>query len=96
MQRDELQRVRDWADQKVAMGAVPPWTQYQYTKLREAADEILVGMEPIRAVTTRVASRDGEQRRKIGHLRLVDNCHSAQSDLADDWCLCPCDVERAP
>ena len=88
--------MRDWADQKVAVGAVPPWTQYQYTKLREAVDAILVGMDSVRAVTTRVASPDGEQRRGIGHLRLVDKCPSAQSDLADDWYLCPCDVERAP
>jgi hypothetical protein len=89
MNRDELQRVREWADQKMTMGAEPPWRWHQYMKLREAADAILLGI---------VGSREGEQRRGIGHLRLVDNSlpNSAQPDPEADWNLCPCDVEVAP
>ena len=98
MNRDELQRVRDWADQKVTMGAEPPWRWHQYMKLREAADAILLGMDSTRTVTGPLGSREGEQRRGIGHLRLVDNSlpNSAQPDPEADWNLCPCDVEVAP
>jgi hypothetical protein len=98
MKRDELQRVRDWADQKVTMGAETPWAWYQYKKLREAADAILLGMDSTRSVTVPVDPREAEQRRGIGHLRLVDNCppNSAQPDPEADWYLCPCDVEVAP
>jgi hypothetical protein len=37
----ELERVRDWALQKLATGQEPPWAWYQYTKLRETLDAIL-------------------------------------------------------
>ena len=79
-----------------------PWEQYPHGRsistlsCAKPLTQFWWPWTSIRAVTTRVASRDSEQRRGIGHLRLVDNCHSAQSNLADDWYLCPCDVERAP
>ena len=72
MNRDELQRVRDWADQKVTVGAQPPWRRHQYMKVREAADAILLGMDSTRTVTVPLGSREGGQRRRTGHLRLVD------------------------
>ena len=79
MKRDELQRVRDWADRELTMGVNLPLARNQYIKLREAADAILFRMDSDHAVSV------------APHLRLVDN---AQHDLeADDWCLCPCDVE---
>ena len=88
MKRDELQRVRDWADRELTMGVNLPLARYRYMKLRDAADAILFCMDSNRAVAD---SQQREQRRGHGHLRLVDN---AQPDLeADDWCLCPCDVE---
>jgi hypothetical protein len=98
MNRDELQRVRDWADQKVTVGAEPPWRRHQYMKVREAADAILLGMDSTRTVTVPLGSREGEQRRRTGHLRLVDDSlpNSAQPDPEADWSLCPCDVEVAP
>jgi len=90
MKRDELQRVRDWADQELTMGVGPPWARYQFMKLREAADAILFCMDSNRAVRVAPDSQQREQRRGHGHLRLVDN---AQPDLEADWYLCPCDVE---
>ena len=91
MKRDELQRVRDWADRELTMGVNLPLARYQYIKLREAADAILFRMDSDHAVSVAPHSQQWEHRRGHGHLRLVDN---AQHDLeADDWCLCPCDVE---
>ena len=49
MTKAELQRVRDWADEKIATGDEPPWAWYQYMKLRETLDAILAGQ----AATTR-------------------------------------------
>ena len=91
MKRDELQRVRDWADRELTMGVGSPWARCHYMKLREAADAILFRMDSDHAVSVAPHSQQWEHRRGHGHLRLVDN---AQPDLeADDWCLCPCDVE---
>lgn len=44
MTRAELERVRKWADEKIATGAEPPWAWYQYMKLRETIDAILAGV----------------------------------------------------
>jgi hypothetical protein len=41
----ELQRVIDWADTKLATGKEPPWTWYQYAKLREAVEEVIACLE---------------------------------------------------
>jgi hypothetical protein len=90
MERDDIQRVRDWAERELTMG-VGPWAQYHYTKFREAADAILFSMDLNRTARVTSDSHERGKRRGHGHLRLVDN---AQPDLeADDWCLCPCDVE---
>ncbi len=44
----ELQRVRQWAHDKIDAGSEPPWAWYQYMKLIETIDAILAGI----AVTT--------------------------------------------
>ena len=45
MTRDELQRVRNWADDKIGTGEEPSWLWYQHMKLRECLDAIIGGME---------------------------------------------------
>jgi hypothetical protein len=45
MTRQELQRVREWADMQIAAGEDPAWVWYQYMKLREALDGIIASME---------------------------------------------------
>ena len=45
MTRQELQRVRAWAEMQIAAGQDPTWVWYQYMKLREALDGIIAGME---------------------------------------------------
>ena len=44
MTRDDLERMRVWADSKLATGAEPPWAWYQYMKLWETLGSILDGM----------------------------------------------------
>ena len=45
MMRQELEQIREWAIEQLAAGTEPPWSWYQYTKLREAAESILAGMD---------------------------------------------------
>jgi hypothetical protein len=70
MTRDELNRIREWAHQKISSGSEPPWAWYQYMKLREALDAILDGM----AVTTTENSRQSHQHPER-RLQLVDTTY---------------------
>ena len=45
--RADLERVRAWADGKLATGDEPPWAWYQYMKLRETLDAILSGLDAV-------------------------------------------------
>jgi hypothetical protein len=66
MTREELEKVRAWADAKIATGGEPPWAWYQYMKLRETIDAILAGQ----AATRTVDSPQLEPHQETG-LRLV-------------------------
>jgi hypothetical protein len=48
IERSDLEKIRTWADEKIATGAEPPWSWYQYMKLRETLDAILAGMAAVR------------------------------------------------
>ncbi len=74
MKRAELERVREWALQKLATGQEPPWAWYQYMKLREALDAILAGMDCVKPPD----SPESEQH-SGKHLRLVANTGSRES-----------------
>ena len=76
MTREELQKVRDWATDKITAGQEPPWAWYQYMKLRETLDALLAGMAATRSMDH---SRQSEQH-SGSHLRLVDA--SDQQDTA--------------
>lgn len=52
MTNEELQRVRQWADDRIATGAEPPWSWFQLMKLRETLDVILDSMESRRTVNS--------------------------------------------
>lgn len=74
--RKELQEIRDWAQEKIAAAQEPPWSWYQYMKLRETCDAILAGMD-----STTPLERSPESEQHTGaHLRLVDG--SSQQDTA--------------
>jgi hypothetical protein len=70
--RDELRRIRDWAQEKAQSGQEPPWAWYQYMKLVETCDAILSGM----AVITQEDSQESESRLAT-HLRLAA-CNGSQ------------------
>lgn len=82
MTKDELQKVLDWANAKVATGDDPPWAWYQYMKLKEAAETILKGMDATVAVSLPADLQQAALRRGSGHLRLVgsDQQESARPD----------------
>src|SRR4051812_12199674 len=70
--RDDLERVRDLAKQKLQGGSEPPWAWYQYMKLVETCDAILSGMDATTSSPQSVNSQGV-------HLRLVDS-----ADLPDN------------
>jgi hypothetical protein len=63
MMRQELEQVREWAIEQLAAGTEPPWSWYQYMKLREASESILAGMD--------VAQPAEDSQESAPHLRLV-------------------------
>jgi hypothetical protein len=67
MDKCELAKVRDWANEKLATGDEPPWAWYRYMQLREALDAILSGMESV-SPTARLQPPEPHQGR---HLQLV-------------------------
>jgi len=62
----ELNRVRQWAHDKIQAGSEPPWAWYQYMKLIEAIDAIKDGMA---ATTTENSPQSAEHQER--RLRLV-------------------------
>ena len=42
--RDELEQLRDWSEEKLATGKEASWDWFQYLTLRDAIDAILSGM----------------------------------------------------
>lgn len=64
----ELNRVREWAQEKIDAGSEPPWAWYQYMKLIETVRTILDGMD----ATTTENSPQSVQHQGT-HLRLVDS-----------------------
>src|SRR5262249_13684095 len=77
MTRTELERVLNWANDKLAAGAEPPWAWYQYMKLRETLQAILAG---IQAASPRTESSPQSEPLSAGGLRLVVS--NAQPDSA--------------
>jgi hypothetical protein len=69
--RADLERVREWADSKIASGSEPPFAWYQYMKLVEAADAILGGFK----MTMPGDSQQSESRPESGLRLVVSNCH---------------------
>jgi hypothetical protein len=57
----ELERVRQWAETKVAGGAEPPWASHLYMRLSETIDALIAGM----AATAQQAEP------KVEHLKVV-------------------------
>jgi hypothetical protein len=73
MTKQELQRMRAWADGKIVAGNDPPWAFFQYMKLRETLDTMLESIEPTYFVTLPEDLPHAGSSRGAGHLRVVDN-----------------------
>lgn len=69
--RDELENMRRWARTKIDAGSEPPWAWYQYMKLVETCDAILMGMAA--SVTTENSPQSAPH--PDMHLRLVDSTY---------------------
>ena len=69
MTKAELQRVLDWANEKLATGDEPPWAWYQYMKLRETLEAIISGM----GTTMLLEGSPGSEPHQDSSLRLVVN-----------------------
>lgn len=66
-QQPSLEAVLDWAKEKIAAGAEPPWAWFQYMKLIETLDAILNSQA---SVITKESSQQLASHQAI-HLRLV-------------------------
>lgn len=64
---EKLLEVRAMAQEKIASGAEPPWSWYQYMKLIETVDAIVAGGQVTTVNSPESASPAG------AHLRLVDS-----------------------
>jgi hypothetical protein len=71
--RADLERIHEWAGDKIGAGNEPPWAWYQYMKLRETIDAILDGMS---VVSPTAGSPQSDQRQGSG-LRLAV-CNDSQ------------------
>ena len=70
MTKEELCKVREWADTQIAAADLPAiW--YQLMKLREALDAIIVVLDSIPLIVSE--DRPHPSRGSRRHLRLVDN-----------------------
>lgn len=69
MNKEDLQKIRDWADQKITTGDEPPWSWFQYMKLREVLDQIIGGFGSVRTES----SQPMEQRQENAIRLAVSN-----------------------
>ena len=77
--REELQKVRDWANEKLATGEEPPWAWFQYMKLRETLDQILAGQDATTSLPES-AKRPGAPLRLVGEAYPQDNAPHHQPE----------------
>ena len=70
MTREELEKARAWANEKLTTGQEPPWAWYQYMKLRETLDAILAG-QTATVIFNPTESSPQLAERPERHLRLV-------------------------
>lgn len=59
MIRDDLTRAIDWANERLRSGAEPPWAYYRLMQLKEAASELIAGMNVAMQPTDGSPESDG-------------------------------------
>ena len=84
--RDELDRIRSWAQDKLATCEEPPWAFFQYMKLVEAVTAILDGMASTTAHSPPAAGRSGTSlRTSVG--RAASRYLSCQSAIRSNLAI---------
>lgn len=81
--QSDLEKIKDWAQNKAQSGSEPPWAWYQYMKLIEAVNAILAGI----ASTTTGSSPQLEERRgkllQLGEPRRLQDAAQQHPDTAE-------------
>jgi hypothetical protein len=73
--KEDLERIRAWAQSKIQGGSEPPWAWYQYMKLVETCDAILAGQ----AATATRENLPQSPEHSGAHLQLVDSTYQPDS-----------------
>ena len=84
MTREELEKARAWADEKLSLGQEPPWAWYQYMKLRETLDAILAG-QAATAVFNPTESSPQLAEPPARHLRLAGEANQQKFPIPSRW-----------
>jgi hypothetical protein len=66
--KKNLEKVREWAYEKVRDGHEPPWAWYEYMKLIDASESILDGLDAARTGSSARSDRPPGK----GRLQAVD------------------------
>jgi hypothetical protein len=64
---NDLNRIQNWAQEKIAQGSEPPWAWYQYMKLIETINALRAGQK----ATQPTVSSPQSEKHPGAHLRLV-------------------------
>lgn len=78
MNRDDLERVRQWAEQKLTTEGEPPWSWYRYMQLKDAISALIQGMDVTRPMeaSPQSASHLGASLRLVASDRQLENVQS--------------------
>src|SRR5271170_2199068 len=78
MNRDDLERVRQWADEKLTTEGEPPWSWYRYMQLKDAIGALIQGMDVTQPmeVSPQSAARSGASLRLVASVRQLEKVQS--------------------
>jgi len=80
---NDLSRIQKWAQEKIAQGDEPPWAWYQYMKLIETINALLVGQDATQPMESSPQSvlRSGARLRVVGSTDPQDSAQLHHVDL---------------
>ena len=82
----KLDEIYDWANQKVAGGKEPPWSWYQFMKLKEAIEAIRTGVTHIPTEYLQQSDESLETAHQPQALVLqLDNARRHLTDKQEPW-----------
>lgn len=73
MEKADLEAMHKWASGKLEAGQEPPWSWFQYMKLREVLEDIIGGMGAVRTESLpQSAGHPGRHLQLVGSTDLQD------------------------